>query len=190
MFQTAVLELKEVQKSEKTLDKHLFSFLDQYKTLRWRRRSDSFGIRFTHTVCQRRQTAPTSLVTPPPVGDITCGAEGVVEPVDGDLHHLPQSLVLRTRHHLQDDTEVRGQSRSEPPRQQTSHLNFYSLTLMNTSRSFTGSMPAAASRCLRKSMKTKYFWGVLNIFIFSRNQRSTDRKSDCTERRTDMLETN
>lgn len=34
MFQTAVLELKEVQKSEKTLDKHLFSFLDQYKTLR------------------------------------------------------------------------------------------------------------------------------------------------------------
>ena len=34
MLQTAVLELKEVQKSEKTLKKHLFSFLDQYKTLR------------------------------------------------------------------------------------------------------------------------------------------------------------
>lgn len=35
------------------------------------------------------------------------GAEGVVEPVDGDLHHLPQSLVLCTRHRL--ETEVRGQ---------------------------------------------------------------------------------
>lgn len=45
----------------------------------------------------------------PPAGDITGGAEGVVEPVDGDLHHLPQRLVLCTRHRLEDGTEVRGQ---------------------------------------------------------------------------------
>ncbi len=48
---------------------------------------------------------------PPSAGDITGGAEGVVEPVDGDLHHLPQSLVLCTRHWLQEKTKVRGQHR-------------------------------------------------------------------------------
>lgn len=187
MFQTAVLELKEVQKSEKTLDKHLFSFLDQYKTLRWRRRSDSFGIRFTHSLSKKANCAHITGDSAPCWWHHMWGwgrrrAGGRRPPPSPSESRPPHTSPPAGRHG--------GQSRSEPPRQQTSHLNFYSLTPMNTSRSFTGSMPAAASRCLRKSMKTKYFWGVLNIFIFSRNQRSTDRKSDRTERRTDMLETN
>lgn len=44
-------------------------------------------------------------MTPPPAGDITGRAEGVVEPVNGDLHHLPQRLVI-THHHLEDQRKV------------------------------------------------------------------------------------
>ncbi len=60
---------------------------------------------FKHRVCRKESKQKKvlsssvhhqllSLRTPPPAGDITGGAEGVVESVDSNLHHLPQRLVL------------------------------------------------------------------------------------------------
>lgn len=52
----------------------------------------------------------SSVVTALPAGRITGGAEGVVEPVDGDLHHLSHGLVFWARHRLEDG-RVKGQRR-------------------------------------------------------------------------------